>query len=311
MTRPDAPVPPSSASAANSAAYGTVVICALVWGTTWYAITFQLGASDPAISVMLRFGLAAVGLAVVARLFGQKIWLNPRQHLAALKQGAFAFGLSYFFVYSAEERVASAVVAIIFAALTFVNLIVFRLLSRQKASAAAWSGAVLGVIGVGVLSWGELSGVGLGDQAAIGVAFGFIAVLASAIGNWFAFKGQEAGASVLPATAWAMAYGTAALGLYALATGTSWTVQWSAAYVWSLLYLALIGSVLTFGLYFSLARSRGYALASYVSALTPPIAMLVSILFEDAHFGWSAFAGLALVLAGQVCMIRAPRKSAA
>lgn len=311
MTRTAATVPSAPANAASTAAYASVAICALVWGTTWYAITFQLGAADPAISVMMRFGMAAIGLAVVARLFGQKFWLSRRQHLAALGQGVFAFGVSYFFVYSAEERVASAVVAIIFAALTFVNLIVFRLLSRQKAAAAAWGGAVLGVVGVTVLSWGEMSGVGLGDKAAVGVAFGFIAVLASAIGNWFAFKGQQAGASVLPATAWAMAYGTLALSLYALASGASWAVQWSAPYIWSLLYLALIGSVLTFGLYFSLARSRGYALASYISALTPPIAMLVSIIFEDASFGWSAFAGLALVLAGQVCMIRAPRKSAA
>ncbi|MEE2848328.1 MAG: hypothetical protein VX561_00480 [Pseudomonadota bacterium] len=48
-------------------------------------------------------------------------------------------------------------------------------------------------------------------------------------------------------------------------------------------------------------------MASYISALTPPIAMLVSVLFEGARFGWSALIGLALVLAGQVMLIRAPK----
>lgn len=298
-------------SSVDMKAYGSVAVCALVWGTTWYAITFQLGETHAAISVILRFGLAALGLAAVAKLMKNTLSLTRAQHLAAAGQGLFAFAVSYYFVYAAEEKIASAVVAIMFAALAFVNLILFRLLSRQKASAGAWIGAILGVVGVAVLSAGEITGAGLGDHAVTGVVFAFVAVMASAMGNWFAWRGQQAGAQVLPATAWAMGYGTAFLTLYALFTGISWHVDWSVAYVGSLLYLAVIGSVLTFGLYFTLARNYGYALASYISALTPPIAMLVSIVFEGARFGLPAFAGLVLVLAGQIFMSRAPRKSAA
>lgn len=301
----------ADSNSADVKAYASVAICALVWGTTWYAITFQLGAAHAAVSVVLRFGLAAMGLALVAKLAGNRLRLTRAQHLAVAGQGLFAFSISYFFVYAAEEKIASAVVAIIFAALAFVNLVLFRVLSRQKASAAAWVGAALGVVGVGVLSAGEITGTGLGTHAATGVLFALVAVLASAMGNWCAWHGQQAGAEVLPATAWAMAYGTGFLTLYALVTGISWHVDWTPAYIGSLLYLALIGSVLTFGLYFTLARRHGYALASYISALTPPIAMVVSVVFEDARFGPMAFIGLALVLAGQVFMMRAPRKSAA
>lgn len=297
----------SPESRSGLAAYASVAICAIVWGTTWYAITFQLGAADPAVSVVMRFAIAALGLAVVARLFGQSLKMGRAQHLAAVGQGVFAFSLSYYFVYAAEERVASAVVAIIFAALTFVSLGVFRLFSGQKASLAAWGGAIMGVAGVAVLSWGELAGNSLGERAGTGILFGFIAVFASAIGNWFAWRGQQAGSAVLPATAWAMGYGTVILAAFALVSGRSFHVDWSASYILSLLYLSLIGSVLTFGLYFSLARSRGYALAAYISALTPPIAMLVSVVFEGARFGWMALAGLGLVLAGQLFIARAPK----
>jgi len=132
-------------------------------------------------------------------------------------------------------------------------------------------------------------------------------VMASALGNWFAWRSQQAGAPVLPATAWAMAYGTAMLAVYGLATGVTWRIEPTPAYLLSLLHLSLFGSVIAFGLYFTIARQRGYALASYISALTPPIAMLVSVLFEGARFGWSALIGLALVLAGQVMLIRAPK----
>lgn len=259
----------------------------------------------------MRFGLAAAVLALVVKATGGRLNLTRTQHLAAAAQGTFSFSISYAFVYASEELIASAVVAVIFAALAFLNLILFRVASGQKAAPAAWLGAGMGVVGVAVLSGGQVLGAGLGAHATAGVAFALIAVIASAFGNWFAWRGQQAGAAVLPGTAWAMAYGTGVLALYGLVTGVSWSVAWSPAYVISLLYLSLFGSVIAFGLYFTIARARGYALASYISALTPPIAMLVSVLFEGASFGWSAFVGLALVLAGQVFLIRSPKRSAA
>ena len=96
-----------------------------------------------------------------------------------------------------------------------------------------------------------------------------------------------------------------------LATGVEWSIEPTFTYLGSLLYLSVFGSVIAFVVYFTIARTQGYALASYISALTPPIAMLVSVLFENARFGWVALAGLALVLAGQVLLIRAPKVSAA
>lgn len=284
-----------------------VVVCALIWGTTWFAITLQLGPVDPVVSIVWRFGLASLTLFGFCAATRRPLRLTRAQHLAALGQGACAFAVSYAFVYAAEVKVASAVVAVIFAALAFVNLILFRTISGVRASGAAWVGALLGVVGVGVLSAGQLSAAGAGIDPGTGVIFALIAVMASAFGNWFAWKGQTAGAPVMGATAWAMAYGTALLALYGVATGVVWRIELTPAYVLSLLYLSLFGSVVAFGLYFSLARHRGYALASYISALTPPIAMLVSVLFEGARFGWTAFAGLALVLAGQLLLIRAPK----
>lgn len=283
--------------------------CALIWGTTWYAITLQLGRVDTVASIVWRFGLAAIVLFIGCALTGRSLKLNLAQHLAAAGQGAFVFAISYAFVYAAEERVASAIVAVIFAALAFVNLVLFRLVERQRAASTAWMGAGLGGVGVAVLSGGELLGAGLGPKAVVGVIFAALAVCASAVGNWFAWRGQNAGTEVIPATAWAMGYGTLMLVIFGLATGVEWSIAPTFGYVGSLIYLAVFGSVIAFVIYFSIARSRGYALASYISALTPPIAMLVSVVFEGAHFGWPALVGLSLVLAGQGLLIKAPKKT--
>ncbi len=291
-------------------AIGGVVLCAVIWGTTWYGITLQLGEVAPLASIVWRFGLAAVLIFAGCLITRRSVKLTLDQHLAAAGQGVFAFSISYSFTYAAEGLIASAIVAVIFASLAFLNLILFRVAARQKAAMAAWGGAALGVVGVAVLSGSEVLGAGLGEVGLAGVGFALLAVTASAFGNYFAWRGQNAGSAVIPSTAWAMAYGTGALALYGLATGVEWSIELSVTYIGSLLYLSVFGSVIAFVVYFSVARARGYALASYISALTPPIAMLVSVLFEDARFGWPALAGLALVLAGQVLLIRAPKVSA-
>jgi drug/metabolite transporter (DMT)-like permease len=304
--------PASRRPSAGLFAIGGVAVCGVIWGTTWYAITLQLGTVDPLASIVWRFGLAAVLLFVGCLIFRQPVKLTRDQHLAALAQGAFAFSISYSFTYAAEGRIASAVVAVIFASLAFLNLTLFRVAAGQRAAGLSWAGAILGVVGVAVLSGAQAMGEdGLGTGAVAGVGFAVVAVVASAFGNFFAWKGQQAGSAVIPSTAWAMAYGTGLLALYGLATGTTWSIEMTPAYIGSLLYLSVFGSVIAFGLYFTIARLRGYALASYISALTPPIAMLVSVLFEDARFGWPALTGLALVLTGQVLLIRAPKVSAA
>lgn len=292
-------------------AIGGVGLCALIWGTTWYAITWQLGTIDPIASVVWRFGLAAVVLFVACLATGRTIRLDRTQHLAALGQGAFVFAISYAFVYQSEQRVASAIVAVIFAALAFLNLVLFRVAASQKAAPAAWAGASLGLLGVAVLSGSAVIAADMDARALIGVGMAVLAVTSSALGNYFSWRGQRAGSPVLTSTAWAMAYGTAMLVAYGLATGVEWRIAVTPGYLISLLYLSVLGSVVAFAIYFWVARTRGYALASYISALTPPIAMLVSVLFEGARFGWPAVAGLALVLAGQALLIRAPKISAA
>jgi drug/metabolite transporter (DMT)-like permease len=307
-TRPVARPPLSRATLLG---IGGVLICATIWGTTWYAITLQLGSVPPLASIVWRFGLAAAILFAGCRIARQNLRLTRAQHLAALGQGAFAFSISYSFTYAAEGHVASAIVAVTFASLTFINLVLFRIAGGQKAAAASWGGAILGLAGVAVLSGGEALAAGLGGRAALGVGLALVATTASAIGNFFAWKGQTRGSAAIPATAWAMAYGTGLLALYGLATGVEFRIDPSLTYVGSLLYLSVFGSVIAFGLYFTIARTIGYAMASYISALTPPIAMLVSVVFEGARFGWPALAGLALVLSGQGLLIRAPKAPAA
>lgn len=284
-----------------------IVVCTLAWGTTWFAITKQLGVVDPVVSITYRFALASALLFAWGALRGEKLGLTRTQHIAAFGVGVFTFALDYSFVYWAEERVTSAVVAVVFAAMAFVNLIVFRIAFGQRAPLLAWGAGALGVIGVALLSWEEIVTANMSARALSGVGLTLAGVFAAALGNVFARRGEVAGAGVIASTGWSMGYGAVLLALFAAATGKTWAFEVTAPYILSLLHLSVIGSVIAFVLYYGLARRRGYATASYISALTPPLAMFVSASFEAKSWGVFAFAGVALVLAGQALLLRSKR----
>jgi len=140
-----------------------------------------------------------------------------------------------------------------------------------------------------------------------GIAMTLAGVAAAVVGNVYARRGELAGAGIASSTGWAMAYGAAALAVYALIVGKPWVFEFTWPYVLSLLHLAVNGSVIAFILYYGLARRRGYGTASYISALAPPVAMIVSSLFEQKVWGAMALGGVVFVLAGQVLLLRTRR----
>ena len=302
--RADSAAPARTTQWADLAA---IVICTLCWGTTWYAITLQFGVVDPIVSVSYRFALAALLILAWCALRRETIWLTPAQHMWAFGVGAVTFAFNYPLVYFAEERVTSAVVAVMFASMAFINLIGFRIAFAQRAPALAWAAAGLGIVGVGLLSWEELASANFGASALIGIVLTLVAVVAAVVGNIFARRNEMLNVGIAASTGWAMGYGALILAVFATLTGRPWVYEPTWEYTLSLLHLTVNGSVIAFILYYGLARRRGYATASYISALAPPVAMLVSTLFEAKTWGLLALGGVALVLAGQWLLLRAKR----
>jgi drug/metabolite transporter (DMT)-like permease len=284
--------------------YVAIAVTAVIWGTTWFAITLQLGVVDPIASLVYRFGLASALLFAWCALRGERLALTPAQHRAAVGIGLFTFAIDYALTYWAEALVVSAVVAVLFASLAFVNLVLFRLMLGVREPRSAWFATTLGVCGVGLISWEELAQARLGGDALIGLGLAFAAVLAAAIGNVCDRHADMAVAPLAVSTAWSMAYGTVLLALYALVTRRTWAFDPRASYVLSLLYLAVMGSVVAFLLYFTVARSRGYGTAAYIMALTPLLAMSMSARFEGKSWSAMGLGGVTLVLLGQWMLMR-------
>lgn len=278
----------------------------LIWGSTWLAITFQLGTVAPEVSVAYRFALAAALLAAWCRMRGVALAFPLREHRWLALFGALFSGLNYLAVYWAERLVPSGLVAVVFSTVVFTSAIGMRVFFGEPVVPRVIAGGVLGVAGVALVFLPALEQHAIA-QPALGIGLAFAASVSATLGSLVAVRNHRAGLAAAPATAWGMAYGALVAAIAATLGGARWTFEATPSYVLSLLYLAVLGSVVAFTAYLELLKRAGAARASFVGVSTPVIALVLSSLFEDYRFTPAGVAGVTLAVAGNVLALRAKR----
>jgi drug/metabolite transporter (DMT)-like permease len=296
----------------NPAALFTV--CVLIWGTTWYAITFQLAGVAPDLGVAIRFTLAAVLLLLWCAWRRISVAFSWREHAWIALLGLFNFTATYVLVYYAERLIVSGLVAVGYSAMPLVNMALARLFFGTVMSRRVAVAGLCGVIGITLVYWPEFERVDAGAAPLLGAVLTVMAVLMSAFGNMVVERNHSTGVKGWAPLALAMAYGAAATWLIVVIRGEPITIQWSPAFVISLLYLSIFGSVLAFGAYFTLLAKIGPARAAYVGVMATVLALIVSALFEGYDWRWMTAVGIALAVIGNVLALqsssKAPRTSA-
>ena len=286
-------------------------IVVLIWGTTWYAIKFQLGVVAPEISLVYRFGIAAVCVFAYARFAGSPMRLSWRDHRFVALQGLTLFCLNYWMTYLSTQFLTSGLVAVLFTSIILLNLINARLFFGVPVEARVLLAAATGALGVALLFLPELQAA-MGDRTIIhGALLALGATYLASLGNMAALRNTRSGMSVVTANAYGMAYGTVGLALIAAIRGTPVDFDPSWPYVVSLLYLSLAGTSLAFGLYLVLIRRIGPSRAAYTSVLFPVVALLVSTLFEGYRWSFPSIIGLAVLVAGNALALGGRAKQVA
>ena len=201
------------------------LLASLIWGSTFWAITLQLGAVPPAVSVVYRFALAAATLFGFCLVRGDRLRLPWRTQRWLMVQGFLTFGLSYICTYSAEQYLVSAFVAVLFALMVFWTPLCSRLLFGTPIGWRVWAAGSVAVAGV-ILLFSRSIGTAVADINAggkghflLGLALAVTATLASSAGNVVVSKVRAESANVFLTTAWSMAWGTALVLVIVLAHG--------------------------------------------------------------------------------------------
>ncbi|MCS0660360.1 DMT family transporter [Massilia terrae] len=290
---------------------------ALIWGSTFWAITLELGEAPPAISVVYRFGLAAAALFLACAARRDKLLLPWRTQRWMMLQGFLTFGVSYVCTYNAEQFVVSALVAVLFALMVFFTPICARFMLGTPLSARTWTAGLAALAGVTLLFWHaiagalhELSSGGAGSSLA-GIGLAVIAAISASAGSVVVTKVRERSSNLILTMAWSMLWGALFVAAFALATSQPFVLPSRPSYYAGLVYLALFGSVIAFFAYFTLINRIGSHKAVYTTVISPVISVLLSVRFEHFRPGAIELLGIVVCLGSVAWALRSPAVKAA
>lgn len=108
--------------------------------------------------------------------------------------------------------------------------------------------------------------------------------------------------------AYAMLYGAAFCFVAAAVMDQPLDFDVSNRYVLSLLYLAVLGSIVTFSAYLTLLHRIGAVRAGYVGVMVPIVALVVSAAFKGLRWHALTWVGVAVSVSGNVAILREKRK---
>ncbi|MDH3230843.1 MAG: DMT family transporter, partial [Alphaproteobacteria bacterium] len=221
----------------------------LIWGSTWYAIKLQLGTVDPDVSVAYRFILASAILLAFCIITRRSLRFGARHHLYIAAQGLFLFCLNYWIFYYATFHLTTGVIAVVFSLIMLMNILNGAVLFGTRVEARVLAAAGLGLAGLVLVFWQELAVLDLAGGPMLGLGLSIVATYSASLGNMASLRNTRAGLPVIQVNALGMTYGAAFMTILAMLRGAPVGFEFSVTYVGSLLWLAVLGSVLAFGCY--------------------------------------------------------------
>ena len=279
----------------------------LIWGTTWYAIKLQLGVVPIEWSLIYRFVLAVVLLFGLCQVTGRRLRFGRADHVMFAGLGVFLFSTNYYLSYLGVEYLTSGLVAVLFSTLTIMNIINAAIFLKRPMAPSLLVGALAGLTGLALVFWPEVGSLELGGATLTGIGIGLLAPLSASFGGTLAATQRIKSLPIIQVNAWGMLYGVGLTTIATLASGSRPVWDPSPVYSWALVYLAVFGTVIAFIAYLKLIARAGPERAGYMAVGFPIVALLVSTLFEDFVWTLPAVAGVALVLGGNVLVLRQPK----
>ena len=279
------------------------LVTVLIWGSTWFAIEFQLGEVAIEVSLAYRFILSAMLMWLFCWWRRLPMRFSAKDHGFIALLALFNFALNYLLIYQAQQYLSSAMTAIAFTTMLLMNIVNTRLFFGKPVAKRIYFGALMGIAGIVVLFYPDLDGLDFTNASLLGLVLVLGSALSASFGNMASVRNSRAGLPITQVNAWGMLYGAIGLSLLVALSGNSFTFSTSPAFIISLLYLAVFGSVIAFATYFALLKGMGPEKASYTIVLFPLVAVLLSTLFEDFVWTGYTFSGFALVLLGNALVL--------
>jgi len=283
-----------------------LILCG-IWGSTWLFIKLGLADLPPITFAGIRFVIACAILFPLVWLRHLSLPKTRGEWILLVGTGVLSFSLNYGLVFWAEQYITSGLAALLQAMLPAFGLILAHI--HVPAERMTWvkiGGVVLGVCGVGVVFSNQLA---ISGRLALAGCVGM--VLSAFFAAYSNVLVKTRGKNLNPAViaAFQMFFGLIPLLLYGLTLeGNPLSFRWTTIAVLSLLYLAVVGSVVAFLLYYWLMQNMDVTKTMLISLVTPVVAVILGMIVLDEQLSWRTLVGGAMIIAGiGFIVVRKPR----
>ena len=269
----------------------------VVWSSTWLVIKIGLRDLPPISYAGIRFLLAIFVLLAVSAGRVRMLPQRGSDYAVLAFTGVLMFAVNYGLLFWGELHVSSGLAAVLQATIPIFGMLsAHLLLPDEPLRLQKLLGAILALGGVAMICERLLGFSGLiAFWGGLGIVFG----AAGAAFSNVLLKARVMQLAPAMIAAWQMIFGAAPLLVTGfLVEGNPARFHWSAVSIFCLLYLAVIGSALTFLLLYWLLPRMTVARLQAISLITPPGAVALGWAIGGETFSLWSLLGACFVLAG-------------
>ena len=268
-----------------------------IWGSTWLFIKLGLEDLPPLTFAGIRFVIACSILLVIIRIRGLQLPRSGSDLKLLALTGFLSFTVNYGTIFWGEQYIPSGLAAVLQATIPAFGLVIAHFyLPGERMTWAKLFGVALGVVGVAVVFSNQLAiagGKALAGSVAVVVGSAVVAysnVLVKA-------RGEKLDPAILAAGQ--MFFGLIPLLILGISLEENpLKFHWTARAVLSLFYLAIVGSVIAFLLYYWLVQNMDVTKSMLIALVTPVVAVIVGMIVLREELNWRTIVGGAMIMSG-------------
>lgn len=273
-----------------------LILCG-IWGSTWLFIKLGLADLPPITFAGIRFLIAATILVALIVIRRHRFPQTRSEWTLLAVSGVLAFTLNYGLLFWGEQYISSGLASLLQATIPAFGLVIAHIyLPSERMTLAKIVGVLMGIAGVGVIFSNQLSASG--DRALAGSAALLFSSVCVACSNVLIKARAKSLDPVIIAAGQMVCGFVPLLAIGIPLEGNPFQFRWTRMAIVSLFYLAIVGSVLAFILYYWLMRHMDVTKTMLIALVTPVIAVTLGMLVLDETLDWRTVAGGTLIVAG-------------
>jgi drug/metabolite transporter (DMT)-like permease len=275
---------------------GGFLLTSIIWGSTWLVIKVGLDSIPPFYAATLRFLVAMSVLFLINLVRGSSLPTDAESRKIYLIAGLLSFSFPFALVYWGQQYIPSGLSSILFALYPLiVGIFSHFMLPSEPLNVFKVSGIVLGFSGVVMIFARDV-------QWSTGNAtFGMVAIIASSILQaWSLILIKKHGKNIdaFHMNFGGMLIGVVILALFALIFENFSDIKLDFKGVGSVFYLGILGSVVTFSVYFWMLKKVEAVYLSLLAFVTPILAVILGSIILNEKLDFHVAYGGGLVLTG-------------